>query len=97
MEKVLVVDADKCTGCQICELVCSMVRSEEYNPAKSLVRVLKNPEMDVSIPVISVQCDFCGKCAEWCFDKAIEFVSFEDAAILRKQNKLGRFPAPLVA
>ena len=58
--------------------------------------MLKNPELDVSIPVIDAGCDFCGKCVDWCFDKAIEFVSFEDAALIRKENKLGRFPAPLV-
>lgn len=70
MEKVLIVDADKCTGCQTCELVCSMVRSGEYNPEKSLIKVMRNAELDVSIPVISVQCDFCGKCAEWFIENA---------------------------
>ena len=96
MEKVLIVDADKCTGCQTCELVCSMVRSGEYTPEKSLIKVMRNAELDVSIPVISVQCDFCGKCAEWCFEKAISFVSLEEAAIMRKKAKIGCFPAPLV-
>ena len=96
VEKMLVVDADKCTGCQTCELICSMVKTGEYNPAKSCIKVLKNMEMDVTIPVVDVSCDFCGKCADWCFDNAIEFVSFEDAALIRKENKLGRFPAPIV-
>ena len=95
-EKVLIVHADKCTGCGMCELVCSMVRSGEYNPKNSCIKVMKNTELDVSVPVISVGCDFCGKCTEWCFPRAIEFVSLGEAAILRKTARIGSFPAPLV-
>ena len=97
MDKVLVVDGDKCTGCRVCELICSMVKSGEYNPQKSCIRVLKNREMDVNIPIIEVTCDCCGKCAEWCFDKAISFMSYEEAFILRKEARIGRFPVPVVA
>ena len=34
--KYLVVDADNCSGCRICELICSMVKFGEYNPQKSI-------------------------------------------------------------
>ena len=97
MKKVLIVDADKCTGCQVCELICSMVTSGEYNPQKSRIRILKNREMGVHIPVIDVTCYSCEKCADWCFDQAIRFVSFEEAFILRMEAKIGWFPAPVVA
>ena len=96
MEKVLLVDGEKCTGCKVCELICSMVRSGEYNPHKSCIRVLRNDELDVSIPVIDVTCNFCGKCTEWCFSEAINFVDMEEAAIIRKGAKIGFFPAPVI-
>ena len=96
MDKVLILDGDKCTGCRVCELICSMIKCGEYNPKNSCIKVLKNREMDVNIPVIDVTCDFCGKCAEWCFDKAISFVSREEAFALRKTAKIGSFPAPVV-
>jgi len=96
MEKVLIVDGEKCTGCRICELVCSMIRSREYNPQRSCIKVLRNMELDVSIPVIETTCDFCGKCSEWCFQEAIRFVSWEEAALIRKEAKIGCFPAPVV-
>lgn len=97
MEKVLIIDGEKCTGCRVCELICSSAKSGEYNPEKSRIKVLRNMELDVNIPVISPKCDFCGKCTEWCFTKAISFVSWEEAAILRKKTKIGHFPAPIVS
>jgi carbon-monoxide dehydrogenase iron sulfur subunit len=97
MKKVLIVDGDKCTGCQVCELICSMVRSGEYNPQKSSIKILKNREMGVNIPVIGVTCYSCGKCADWCFYQALRFVSIEEAFILMKEAKIGCFPAPIVA
>jgi len=96
LEKVLIVDGEKCTGCRVCELICSVVSSGEYNPQKSYIRVLRNIELDVSIPVIEAKCDFCGKCTEWCFQKAIKFVDWEEAALIRKEAKIGCFPSPVV-
>ena len=96
MENVFIVDADKCTGCKVCELVCSMVQAKEYNPDKSYIKIIRNAKLDINIPVIHVRCDFCGKCLEWCFEKAIKFVTLEEAAIMRKDTKIGCFPAPLI-
>jgi formate hydrogenlyase subunit 6/NADH:ubiquinone oxidoreductase subunit I len=68
----------------------------EYNPKMSSIRVLRNIELDVSIPSLNAECIFCGECVEWCFEEAISFVSWEEAALIRKETKIGRFPAPYV-
>ncbi len=96
MEKVLIVDGEKCTGCRVCELVCSSARSGEYNPKRSLIKVMRHLEFDVSIPVIDTSCDYCGKCVEWCFPEAIRFVGLEEAAIIRKEARIGCFPSPVI-
>lgn len=96
MEKVLIVDANKCTGCRICELVCSMAKQGLYNPRKSYIKVIKNRELDVNVIALKIDCDFCDECAQWCLTKALNFVSFEEAAIIRKENKAGIYPAPFV-
>ena len=95
MEKVLIVDVDKCTGCRICELACSMVKHGEYNPRKSRIKVFKNKEMDINIVALALGCDFCGECVEWCLPQAIKFVDSKEAIIKWKGTKLGRLPAPL--
>jgi Fe-S-cluster-containing hydrogenase component 2 len=96
MEKILIVDIEKCNGCRVCELVCSMARQGEYNPKESWIKLIRNREMDVNIVALDVRCDFCNQCVEWCFPKALKFVSWEEAAIIRKDNKIGKFPAPLL-
>jgi len=96
MEKVLIVDADRCTGCKVCELICSMEKYGEYNPEKSFIRVLRNDDLHINIPAITIACDFCGECVKWCFDEAITIVDRHEAIVTRKEVKVGKFPAPLV-
>jgi len=95
MEKVFIFHADKCTGCRVCELACSMVNEGEYNPKKSRIRIMRNMETDVNIPVLDVRCDgSCPKCIEYCLARALESVAIEEAALVRKQHKIGTFPVP---
>ena len=97
MDRVLIVDGDKCTGCRVCELACSMAKTGAYNPYGSLIHVLRNMELDVSIPVVEVSCDCCGRCVDSCFEGAIAFVSWQDAAAIRKAARIGRLPSPMIA
>lgn len=95
MSQTVIVDMDKCTGCRLCELICSLEQFGVCNPQKSYIRVLRNEDMDVNIPAVSVQCDFCGKCVEHCIPGALRIVSWDEAAVVRKRNRLGLCPAPL--
>mgnify|MGYP000291763088 CR=1 FL=1 len=95
MRKVLIFHADRCTGCKMCELVCSITNHSEFNPKKSHIRIMRNMETDVNIPILDVACDgSCTKCVEYCLPGALEFVSIEEAAVMRKQHKMGSFPVP---
>jgi carbon-monoxide dehydrogenase iron sulfur subunit len=95
LNKYLIVDADNCSGCRICELICSMVKSGEYNPQKSHIKLIRNREMDVNVATIDMDCDFCATCAKWCPNEALAIVDAQAAAIIRKKNKIGKFPVPL--
>lgn len=94
VEKILMFDGGKCTGCKVCELACSMTKWAEYRPQKSYIQVLKNWEMDVNIVTLDLHCDACNECVKWCAPKAIWFASPEEAAIARHQQPIGIFPAP---
>jgi len=100
MEKILFVDMEKCNGCKICELVCSSVHFEEYNPARAHIKVLMQPQIGVHYPALKTSCDLCGgayKCSEWCPRDALQFVEPAEAAMTMKGRVIGAIPTPLVS
>ncbi len=55
---------EACTGCLNCQLVCSFFHEGECNP--SLSRVTQQACGDGFRAVFSVDCDECGRCADFC-------------------------------
>ena len=61
--KRIIWDQDKCTGCRVCEAICSFVKEGEFNPVKSRGKVLLTVERQIrySVRVSCLQCEeaFC--------------------------------------
>jgi len=59
--------SDKCTGCYICELRCSLRWEKAFNPSKTAIRItrLVAREEEYTISFTS-KCDNCGICARYC-------------------------------
>lgn len=87
MRKMIFIDIDKCTGCGVCELVCSFKHHDEFNPTKSQIHPHAFWERATSIPTInnrlasykgySGRCDLCGgdpECVKFCATGAVSFV-----------------------
>jgi len=70
MAKVLYVDHQKCTGCQLCELVCAVSHDGISNPARSRIRVVKWEAEGLYIPMACQQCQDA-PCLNVCPVKAI--------------------------
>lgn len=53
--KTIKVDVDKCNGCRACEMACSAFHAapkySSNNPARSRIRVLREPLKDIYVPV----------------------------------------------
>ncbi len=53
--KRIVIDVDKCNGCLGCEVICSAFhanpRYSSSNPARSRIRVIRDPLADIYVPV----------------------------------------------
>ena len=53
--KTIKIDVDKCNGCQACEVICSAFhaapRDSSTNPARSRIRVIRDPLADIYVPV----------------------------------------------
>jgi len=56
MGKVLQIDFEKCTGCRLCELVCSVFHDGVSNAARSRIKVIKWESEGVYIPMACQQC-----------------------------------------
>ena len=61
MEKALVFDKDRCTGCRLCETICSLVHTETCNPERSRIRIMEVQQGGVEIRLCCQQCEdpFC--------------------------------------
>ena len=53
--KVIKIDVDKCNGCKACEVICSAFHAtpkySSNNPARSRIRLVREPMQDVYLPV----------------------------------------------
>lgn len=69
MHKFIISDPDKCTGCGICELICSASKDGAFNPKISRIRTVKiEPWVDMALV-----CRFCEDpaCVRSCPRKAL--------------------------
>lgn len=71
MAKVLLIHHEKCTGCRLCELVCSVSHEGVSNPSRSRINVVKWESEGLYIPVSCQQCEDA-PCKAACPVKAIE-------------------------
>jgi carbon-monoxide dehydrogenase iron sulfur subunit len=55
--KIYYRSPEACTGCRICEMVCSLHHEQtEINPKRSRIRIIDLPERGVMIPMVCRQC-----------------------------------------
>ena len=66
----IIVEAEKCTGCKSCELICSMEHAGVFNPEKSRIKVIDFDYLGFSDPVLCVQCKNPA-CVEACPSSAL--------------------------
>jgi benzoyl-CoA reductase subunit BamC len=57
IDKSIKIDTDTCNGCRACEVACAIFHSKpQYsgnNPARSRIRVLREPLRDIFVPVFA--------------------------------------------
>ena len=73
MKKSMVIDEKKCTGCRICEMICSFTHAPEkiFNPAQSRIKIMKKEEAGIDLPVLCFHCA-APRCRDSCPVGAIQ-------------------------
>ncbi len=57
MPKVLKIEYQKCTGCRMCELVCSVKHEQVSNPSRSRIKIMKWEAEGLYVPMSCQQCE----------------------------------------
>ncbi|MEW6522749.1 MAG: 4Fe-4S dicluster domain-containing protein [Bacillota bacterium] len=86
--KFLAIDSDKCNGCRLCELACSLRAAGTMQPARSRISVLKWEERLLNLPFTCFQCERA-LCAEVCPVNAIARDGATGALVVSKERCLG--------
>ncbi|MFX1276836.1 MAG: 4Fe-4S dicluster domain-containing protein [Promethearchaeota archaeon] len=55
--KVLIIQAENCTGCRMCELACSSTKYGSFIPERSCIKIITNGLEGWSRPLVCVQCE----------------------------------------
>jgi len=61
MRKILFVNHEKCTGCELCVLNCSFQRTQAFSRSRAAIHVVKFDEEGICAPSMCLHCDepFC--------------------------------------
>lgn len=62
----LATDPDKCTGCRACELACSLVNTDTFNPRRARVRIYREEANGIDYPIVCKQCASDAPCLTAC-------------------------------
>ncbi len=54
--KRIVVNAEACDGCGICQLVCSAYKAGQWHPAYSRIKINHHEEFALNVPVVCMHC-----------------------------------------
>jgi Fe-S-cluster-containing hydrogenase component 2 len=88
VQKALLINPQKCTGCRTCELICSLEHDGEFNPSLSRVTMVNFPEEILTIPVTCLHCQE-PVCKEVCPSGAIEKDDKTGAILINDEECIG--------
>jgi anaerobic carbon-monoxide dehydrogenase iron sulfur subunit len=56
MYRQLLIDADKCTGCGLCQLACAIKKTGQCEPSLARIKVWREDQWGLFVPMTCLQC-----------------------------------------
>ncbi len=81
MERQIEVQMEKCTGCRLCELACSVIKTGQFNPRESRIKVRLVDIPEIPVPILLDHCDYCSGnpvCVRFCLPQALVWKEMQD-------------------
>lgn len=69
--KRIIADVGRCSGCRICEMVCSFNKENEFSSSTSKITVIKEDKFGLDLPIVCWHCNQC-PAIEKCPQEALE-------------------------
>ena len=88
MSKILTIDPTRCTGCRVCEIACSLEHTDECNPTRARIKIMKNDEEGIDLPVVCMHCTN-PPCVEVCPTGAMTQDNSSGAVLIMEELCLG--------
>lgn len=54
--KILTIEREKCQGCGLCQITCSLVKSGVSQPSQGLMRIMSDKKRLLSLPLVCQHC-----------------------------------------
>lgn len=90
VEKHIEIRADQCTGCKLCELACSAVKTGQFNPRQARIKVSLIDIPEIPVPTLLDSCDYCfgnPVCVRFCVTQAIAWKEMDEAPVRAKPSE----------
>ncbi|MHB1420177.1 MAG: 4Fe-4S dicluster domain-containing protein [Bacillota bacterium] len=69
---MLVAEEEKCTGCKICQLICSWTNHKTFNPRKAYIQVIVDEKRARFSLAAAQECTECKACIAYCPNGALK-------------------------
>ncbi|MDH5495123.1 MAG: 4Fe-4S dicluster domain-containing protein [Candidatus Bathyarchaeota archaeon] len=69
--KRIIADVGRCSGCRLCEMVCSFSKEDAFAPSTSMITVIKEDKFGLDLPIVCWHCNPCNV-IENCPQEALE-------------------------
>lgn len=70
--RAILVVSENCTGCQLCRLACSHIKTSAFGLSQALIKIDRVGFDERYVVGFTPECDRCGFCVNYCCFGAIE-------------------------
>ena len=88
MRRILSLISENCTGCRICEAMCSFAHGSGLNPIRARLRILREDEVGLDLPAICHHCEDPA-CARACPSEAVFRDPETNGVLVREEECIG--------